>query len=122
MIAYRDSALSTGQAGQIAAGDRLPWVEADGAGTDNFDPLSALDWQVQVYGEATPQLQAVCERRRIALHLFAWGAAAATADFSRDSVCLVRPDGYIADIGDHRGSAELARYLDDWSLQSLRQA
>ena len=35
-IAYRESPLSDGSAGEVHAGDRLPWVE----GTDNFAPLA----------------------------------------------------------------------------------
>jgi hypothetical protein len=44
-IAYRESPLSDGSAGEVHAGDRLPWVE----GANNFAPLPSLGWQVHVY-------------------------------------------------------------------------
>src|SRR6202035_4052813 len=44
MLNYRKSPLSRGAAGDVHAGDRLPWVAADG--TDNFAPLASMDWQV----------------------------------------------------------------------------
>ena len=28
--------------------------------TDNFAPLTSEDWQVHVYGDAAPEVQAVC--------------------------------------------------------------
>lgn len=28
---------------------------------DNFTPLTSLDWQVHVYGDAAPEIQAVCK-------------------------------------------------------------
>src|SRR5262249_21382634 len=50
-IAYRSSPLSDGSAGAVHAGDRLPWVE----GIDNFAPLTSLDWQLHVYGQASAE-------------------------------------------------------------------
>src|SRR5262249_39675380 len=50
-VNYRGSALSEGRLGPVQAGDRLPWVKI--SDTDNFAPLTALDWQVHVYGEGT---------------------------------------------------------------------
>jgi hypothetical protein len=45
-VNYRGSPLSAGRLGSVHGGDRLPWV----AGIDNFASLTALDWQVHVYG------------------------------------------------------------------------
>jgi 2-polyprenyl-6-methoxyphenol hydroxylase-like FAD-dependent oxidoreductase len=45
-ISYRDSPLSEGKAGDVHAGDRLPWVP------DNFAPLTSRDWQLHAYGKA----------------------------------------------------------------------
>ena len=52
-INYRATPLSQGAAGNVQAGDRLPWVPPTGAAAesgDNFTPLESLDWQVHVYG------------------------------------------------------------------------
>ena len=72
-IAYRESPLSDGAAGEVHAGDRLPWVE----GTDNFAPLKSLDWQVHVYGTATAGWRR-WRRGRVAAPRVAVDAAAPT--------------------------------------------
>ena len=61
-VTYRGSSLSKGRAGKVHGGDRLPWVKTDlnGDVADNFAPLTSLDWQVHVYGDAAPEL-----RRRV---------------------------------------------------------
>ena len=93
-IRYRDSALSSGVAGTVHGGDRLPWVAyADG---DNFAPLHALDWQVHVYGSAAAATRAAIGRRGLAVHEFPWSEAARLAGLARDALYLVRPDGYVA--------------------------
>ena len=61
-IAYRESPLSDGSAGEVHAGDRLPWVE----GADNFAPLASLDWQVHVYGTAPAALREFAAERQAA--------------------------------------------------------
>src|ERR1700730_18600358 len=53
-VNYRESALSEGRAGTVYGGDRLPWVETALKGGDNFAPLTSLDWQVHMYGDAAP--------------------------------------------------------------------
>src|SRR6185436_8433594 len=107
-VHYRDSPLSAGRAGRVRGGDRLPWVEA----ADNFAPLETLAWQVHVYGEATPEIAAVCRDRRLALHVFPWQAAMRRAGLRRDAVYLIRPDGYVALADADARAATLARYLD----------
>src|SRR5580692_4606261 len=59
-VNYRGSSLSEGRAGTVHGGDRLPWVRLNGVDGDNFTPLTSLDWQVHVYGEAAPGIQAAC--------------------------------------------------------------
>ena len=57
---YHRSRLSAGRAGRVRAGDRLPWVRSgngDGPDGDNFAPLRSMDWQLHVYGVASPALQ-----------------------------------------------------------------
>ena len=121
-INYRDSALSSGAAGKVNAGDRLPWVKLDGArngstASDNFAPLAAMDWQVHVYGEPTPAIAELCQERGLALHAFAWRDAMEAAGLARDAPYLVRPDGYVG-FADTAASAEkLRRYLDAWQLR-----
>ncbi len=51
MLNYRGGPLSSGTAGHVQGGDRLPWVRIDGA--DNFASLASMDWQVHVYGAAS---------------------------------------------------------------------
>jgi 2-polyprenyl-6-methoxyphenol hydroxylase-like FAD-dependent oxidoreductase len=120
-IRYRDSALSRGVAGRVHAGDRLPWIaDARSAGArdggDNYAPLTALDWQVHVYGEASASLVELCRPRRLALHAFAWNEATRAAGFARNGVYLVRPDGYVGFAADGGNEGELMRYLDAWRI------
>ena len=113
-VQYRESSLSEGRAGAVHGGDRLPWVKANasGAGEDNFTPLTSLDWQIHVYGRATPEIQAVCDRRALPLHVFSWRPDMARAGLRRNAVYLVRPDGYVA-VADPVGSAAaVTSYLD----------
>jgi 2-polyprenyl-6-methoxyphenol hydroxylase-like FAD-dependent oxidoreductase len=111
-INYRGSGLSEGRAGRVEAGDRLPWVERADAGGDNFVPLTSLDWQVHVYGDAPSELRSICESRTLALHVFPWQQGSEAAGLARDAVYLVRPDGYVALAATTDGSMALARYLD----------
>ena len=41
-------------------GDRLPWVPIDGS--DNFEPLAAMTWQVHVYEFPHARAQEVVQR------------------------------------------------------------
>ncbi|MDY0962363.1 FAD-dependent monooxygenase [Massilia sp. CFBP9026] len=110
-ISYHDSPLSTGSAGSIKAGDRLPWVEADGV--DNHAPLEKIDWQVQVYGEAGDGLRAWCLLHGMPMREFAWTARHEAAGFARNAYYLVRPDGHIALCDPGRGPDALAHYFRD---------
>jgi len=119
-VNYRGSALSQGAARSVHGGDRLPWVktDADDDRGDNFTPLTSLDWQVHAYGEAAPEIRAVCEQRRLPLHLFAWRPAMGRSGLQRNAAYLVRPDGYIGLADRSNGSATvLASYLDAWKLR-----
>jgi 2-polyprenyl-6-methoxyphenol hydroxylase-like FAD-dependent oxidoreductase len=134
-VNYRTSTLSQGRAGKVHGGDRLPWVKTSSGGpeTDNFKPLTSLDWQVHIYGNAGPEIRAICEQRRLPLHVFGWQRATSRSGLRRDAVYLVRPDGYIAMV-DREGHAEaLTSYFDTrqitptalngasrWSLESAR--
>jgi 2-polyprenyl-6-methoxyphenol hydroxylase-like FAD-dependent oxidoreductase len=106
-VNYRSSSLSAGKAGALRGGDRLPWVEL-GPGRDNFAPLTSLDWQVHVYGEARPELTAACAELQLPLHVFAWQPNMRRAGFTRAALYLVRPDGYIA-LADSQADPERLR-------------
>jgi hypothetical protein len=114
VVNYRGSSLSEGRAGPVHGGDRLPWVKMDGNNEckDNFASLTSLDWQMHVYGEATPQMRALCDERRLPLHVFPWRPEMKRAGLRRHAAYLVRPDGYVA-MADAEGSAAtVASYLD----------
>src|SRR5207302_6172815 len=65
---YRGTPLSVGSAGHVHGGDRLPWVPS--RGSDNFASLSRMNWQVHVYGAATPELTKSLAPRNLQLHVF----------------------------------------------------
>ena len=122
VVNYRGSILSEGQAGKVHGGDRLPWVKTGLNGVDegNFTPLKSLDWQVHVYGEAAAELRTVCDRRKLMLNIFPWRPEMGRTGLQRDSLYLVRPDGYIA-LVDPRGSVEtITSYLDQRNLIPMR--
>ncbi|MFK0692716.1 FAD-dependent monooxygenase [Mesorhizobium sp. IMUNJ 23033] len=93
-IQYRASAISSGKAGAIHGGDRLPYVAT--ASGDNFESLHLLDWQVHVYGEANAAFQAMLAATGIPVHVFAWSDRAKVAGLQCDGAYLVRPDGHVA--------------------------
>ena len=118
-IQYRASALSSGEAGGLKAGDRLPWVPMDGASpSDNFASLTSLDWQIHVYGEASPAIAALCKARCLALHAFAWRDTMGSAGFARNAAYLVRPDGYIGCADPSAEAAVLRRYVEEWGVRA----
>ena len=87
---------------------------------DNFTPLTSLDWQVHVYGDAAPEIQAVCDGRKLPLHVFPWRPEMGRAGLRRNAVYLVRPDGYVA-LADPKGSATaVTSYLDARKLTAPR--
>jgi len=122
VVNYRGSSLSEGRAGTVHGGDRLPWIEtnANGIDADNFAPLTSLDWQVHVYGDVAPEIQAVCDRRKLPLHVFPWRPEVGRTGLRRNAVYLVRPDGYVG-LADPKGSATaLTSYLDARKLTPER--
>ena len=81
-VNYRGSRLSEGHVGAVHGGDRLPWVASALNGSDNFAPLTSLDWQVHVYGDATREMQAVCNERSLRCTYFPGERSAVAPDFS----------------------------------------
>jgi 2-polyprenyl-6-methoxyphenol hydroxylase-like FAD-dependent oxidoreductase len=112
-IDYHHSTLSQGRAGAVQGGDRLPWTKATNANApDNFAPLTSLDWQVHVYGEASQEIRMMCDARELPLHVFRWHPETARTGLRRDVVYLVRPDGYIGLVDPDGRAAAVAAYLD----------
>jgi 2-polyprenyl-6-methoxyphenol hydroxylase-like FAD-dependent oxidoreductase len=112
---YRDSPLSRGVAGKVHGGDRLPWAPADG--TDNFEGLERIAWQVHVYGEARPELANWCEALGLALSAFAWRPEHAAAGLGRNAAYLMRPDSYVALALAEASPADMERYVADLGLR-----
>ena len=112
---YRGGPLSDGTAGHVHGGDRLPWVAA--GGRDNSVPLTAMTWQVHVYGTVQAELVRWCASRGVPLHVFDWGPAHEAAGIARDALYLLRPDSYVA-LADPSGSLQvLERYAAEHTLQ-----
>ncbi|HEY6265432.1 MAG TPA: FAD-dependent monooxygenase [Candidatus Acidoferrum sp.] len=117
-VNYRGSSLSEGTTGTVHGGDRLPWVKTkvNGVESDNFAPLSTLDWQVHVYGDAAPEIRAVCEGRKLPLHVFPWHPEMSGAGLRHNAIYLVRPDGYVALADPISSATALASYLNERKL------
>ena len=114
-INYRTSWLSVGTAGGVRGGDRLPWVQL-GTGEDNFAPLTSLQWQVHVYGEARPGVAEACAELQLSLHLFAWQPGMRQAGLQSGAVYLIRPDGYVALADPQADPERLRRYFAERGL------
>jgi 2-polyprenyl-6-methoxyphenol hydroxylase-like FAD-dependent oxidoreductase len=115
MLNYRDGPLSRGVAGNVHGGDRLPWVPIDGA--DNFASFTAMDWQVHVYGFASPALMAWCARQNVPLHVFPWRSEYEAAGLARNALYLLRPDTYVA-LADATGAPDAVdRYFADLAIR-----
>ena len=113
MINYRGSALSSGRAGAVHGGDRLPWVPPERSDDpDNHEALASCRWQVHVYGDVPDRLTAECARLGLELHGFRWRHAMAQAGLARDAIYLVRPDGYVALASAECDAAVLTAYWD----------
>ena len=118
LVNYRGSSLSEGRAGSVHGGDRLPWVKITTSGTDrdNFEPLTSLDWQLHVYGQATSDLQTFCSQRNLPLHVFRWGPEMGRGGLQENAAYLVRPDGYVALADPTDSAAAVASYLEGHGL------
>jgi 2-polyprenyl-6-methoxyphenol hydroxylase-like FAD-dependent oxidoreductase len=114
---YRGCPLSTGSAGHVHGGGRLPWVPIDGK--DNFESLAAITWQVHVYGSASAELVTWCASHDVPLHVFDWRSEHDAAGLARDAAYLLRPDTYVA-LADASGApATLDRYCADRGIRRL---
>lgn len=115
MINYRGSPISSGEAGDVRGGDRLPWVSV--GGVDNYGPLSATTWQVHVYGAASNGLAAWCTLHNLPLHAFEWRPAYEDAGLARDAMYLLRPDTYVAFASKSVDPKVLDQYFDERGIR-----
>jgi hypothetical protein len=120
LVNYRGSSLSEGRAGRIHGGDRLPWLGR--YSVDNFAPLWSLDWQVHVYGDAPPEVRAVCTQHTLPLRVFSWRPEFSRAGVARDAMYLVRPDGYVGLATRQGGASAIPSYLAARKLALAKQA
>ena len=114
-IHYPDSPLSLGVAGEVHGGDRLPWTRVPAQ--DNFDPLRSLDWQAHVYGEAQRDLESECRALNLPLHSFQWNESMKETGLKRDSLYLVRPDGYIALASSEQDARRFKTFVERFHLR-----
>jgi 2-polyprenyl-6-methoxyphenol hydroxylase-like FAD-dependent oxidoreductase len=115
-VNYRDSPLSHGEAGKLHGGDRLPWVKIGQAEEHNFAALTSMDWQIHVYGDAAPGLQALADGRKIPLHVFPWDEGMRQAGLRRNAAYLIRPDGYIGLADSAGGTTAIVTYLSEKNI------
>lgn len=108
-VNYRGSPLSSGEAGEVAGGDRLPWVPS--APGDNFEPLKTVDWQVHVYGAAPAGFGAELERCGVPLHVRPFDAHAHDVGLAEHAAYAVRPDGYVGLAQARPDAAAIREYL-----------
>ena len=111
-IQYRGSSVSEGCAGAVHGGDRLPWVPSTESARDNFAPLTSLTWQVHVYGDAHPEIEAASDERKLPMHVFPWRQEMRRAGLQRNALYLVRPDGYVGFAHPSDGVMAMTDYLD----------
>jgi 2-polyprenyl-6-methoxyphenol hydroxylase-like FAD-dependent oxidoreductase len=102
-IHYRRSKLSAGALHRLHGGDRLPWLKQQ----DNYAPLTTLDWQLHCYGP----IPAWCKNIHLPLHGFA-----PAGPIPNNTLCLIRPDGYIGWIGHIEDQQAFVRYANQWHL------
>jgi 2-polyprenyl-6-methoxyphenol hydroxylase-like FAD-dependent oxidoreductase len=114
---YRHGPLSRGVAGHVHGGDRLPWVSV--GRKDNFTSLTAMTWQIHVYGTASAELTSWCSAHYVPLHVFDWRSEHEAAGLARDAVYLLRPDTYVA-LADTSGDPNtLNHYCAEQGIQLL---
>ncbi|KAK6537830.1 hypothetical protein TWF694_010732 [Orbilia ellipsospora] len=121
-IEYRSSALSgNNRISNLYAGDRLPWVQFED-GSDNFEPLNSLDWQIHVYGEKNDKVSEWAQERKLGVHYFASTQDVQAKGIPKDAVLLVRPDGYIGHVVEGskvNNLSQLQEFMDKWGIKSF---
>ena len=111
---YRGSPLAVGEAGEVKAGDRLPW-------TPESTPQEAaaqaeMGWQVRVYGAASDALAAWSRANDVPLHVFEFREDQRRVGIARDATYLLRPDTYVAVADPRADPATLQRYFAERAI------
>jgi 2-polyprenyl-6-methoxyphenol hydroxylase-like FAD-dependent oxidoreductase len=118
-INYRNSRLSIGASSRLKGGDRLPWVMltmGSEAASDNYVPLTTMQWQVHCYGNLSSPFGDLFNVIQLDYHTFPWTPSMKSAGLEKDSVYLIRPDGYIGIIARQHELAAIQQYLKDWNI------
>ncbi|MBV8770779.1 MAG: monooxygenase, partial [Deltaproteobacteria bacterium] len=74
------------------------------------------DWHIQIYGDASSDLRHFAAQCGLPIHEFPWGEAAHQAGFERDSLYVVRPDGYVGLTGMRQDLDKLRSYLSRFKI------
>ena len=112
---YRGSPLSVGEAGEVKAGDRLPWTP--NASAEESAAMTRIGWQALVYGEVSTAVADWARDRGVPLHLFDFTPAHEHAGLVRDALYLLRPDTYVALIEPRPEPTVLDRYFHERGLK-----
>lgn len=119
-VHYRKMPISRGAAGRVHAGDRLPWVQWSGGGS-NYDALRTLKPHVQVYGTVSPEVERFARQHpEFPLRRFSFTPEAARAGLRAGAFYLLRPDGYVAYAASRFSSEEFLAFLRDaWGWREV---
>ncbi|WP_199553737.1 FAD-dependent monooxygenase [Sandaracinobacteroides hominis] len=110
-ISYSGSALSSGRAGSIRGGDRLPYLP------EVYRLLRGFGWQLHVHGEAGETLRKEAAAAGLVLHCLEWSDAAKAAGYERNAIYLVRPDGHVACVSAQQDLTEVRRLQARFGLK-----
>lgn len=116
-INYHDSNLSTGEAGDVKGGDRLPWIRR--GEVNNYRPLRTLDWQIHVYGEVNSDVEALVRESGLQLFDLPWDNSLKDKGIKEDSLYLVRPDGHVSAAADTENTKVVKNMIDEHQIESL---
>ena len=70
-----------------------------------------------MYGEAQKDLETACRALNLPLHSFQWNESMIETGLKRDSLYLVRPDGYIAAASLEQDTSNLRTLLERFHLR-----
>jgi len=106
---YRGSPLAVGEAGEVKAGDRLPWTPE--VTPQETAAQAEMGWQVRIYGAASDALAAWSQAHDVPLHVFEFREGQRRVGIARDAAYLLRPDTYVAVADPRADPATLERYF-----------
>lgn len=114
---YHHSEISEGRSGRVKAGDRLPWLPLEDG--DNHEYLNSVDWQIHVYGKLTREIKRLSDRTGIPVHYTPWVKSFKDRRIKKNSVFLIRPDGYIAAATVIQRPKILSDYIDTHEVRMI---